>query len=426
MKKVAFYLNNSSLPNQNYCDIVYDNPGLPGSEYEFLLVSQLLDSRKNELEIWLFINFDGKFPHQHVVKIHNLKDCCKICAEENIGTLVVDVKYFDENVMSGFANLNYIVWAHNFMSFKQIDRFYKLPYVKNVVNVGREVMELYRDHPLSWKSTYVYNILPVKERNYYEMKMIEGGRDNHNVAYMGCLVEEKGFHVLAKVWKDILKQVPDAQLFVIGNGRLYDKNAKLGSYGLASPEYEAVFMPYLCDESGCILPSVHFMGILGGEKYDVLSKCKVGVPNPTGHSETFCICGVEMQLCGCTVTTIYHPAFIDTVIEKRWLYKNESDLFHYVIRALNHTPSNFDKIYSIIRDKFGISNVNRWESILNNYDIDKHVESMSQYHYHLKGLKNLLLHLKQYIPLFNKIPLVEKFYNFYYCKTNQRWRKILN
>ena len=41
---------------------------------------------------------------------------------------------------------------------------------------------------------------------------------NHAVTYIGSLVPTKGFHVLAAVWKTILKEVPDATLNVVGNG----------------------------------------------------------------------------------------------------------------------------------------------------------------------------------------------------------------
>ena len=50
------------------------------------------------------------------------------------------------------------------------------------------------------------------------------------------------------IWPDVVKQVPDAQLYVIGSGKVYDENAKLGKYNIAEESYEKKFMSYLEQE----------------------------------------------------------------------------------------------------------------------------------------------------------------------------------
>lgn len=42
--------------------------------------------------------------------------------------------------------------------------------------------------------------------------------DTKKVVYSGALIKQKGFHILAKAWKNILKAVPDAELYVLGGG----------------------------------------------------------------------------------------------------------------------------------------------------------------------------------------------------------------
>lgn len=67
----------------------------------------------------------------------------------------------------------------------------------------------------------------------------------HNVCYIGSLHPAKGFQFLAQAWPKVLKEVPDANLFIIGSGKLYGRNAQLGKWGIAKEEFEEEFMPYI-------------------------------------------------------------------------------------------------------------------------------------------------------------------------------------
>lgn len=405
MKKIAFFLNNKTMKNVDYSSIKEENPGIAGSEYEFLLVSYLLEQRNN-VEAYLLVNFEGKFPHKNIVQINNLEDCCKWCIK-NKSILVVDIKYVDIKIFQKYKTLSYIIWAHNNIKYSQLSLFAKLPYIKKIVNCGREEMELYRDHIATCKSTYIYNVFPFKNKEYYASKI--NNSDNHNVVYMGNITKEKGFHVLAKAWKKVLKEIPDAQLYVIGSGNLYNSKIKLGRYGIAEESYEKIFMRFLTDKNGLLLPSVHFLGLLKKEKYDIMGKCKVGVPNPTGKTETFCICGIEMQLMGCNITTIQHSAYYDTIYNKKYLYKYENQLASYIVKRLNAPSDNYDELYNFITTNFGTKNIERWENIINNIDISI-VENISQYNYQFKSLKDKLFKLKCKYSILKVLPCIEQFY----------------
>ena len=411
MEKVAFFINNSSLLNLDCKQIIYGNPGVGGSEYQFLLVPYLLEQRENNIMPFLLVNFMGKFPHKNVISVRNLYDSCQYCINNGIKKIVIDIKSFDKTILDNFPDLSVIVWAHNTVSWKNLNLFCRLPYVKRIVNVSREQMELYRDHLATCKSTYVYNITPVKDVSFYKSKF-SAHRDN-NVVYMGSIVPEKGFHTLARVWKKILNCIPDAQLYVIGSGKLYNKNAKLGKYGIAQQEYEDSFMRYLTDENGNIIPSVHFMGILGEEKWDVLGKCKVGIPNPTGISETFCLCGIEMQLMGCNIVTIRKAAFLDTIMNHKYLYCADSKLADYVIKRMVSESDDYGDLYQFVQTKFGIEgNIERWENILIHSD-ECYVEPISPYKYHCKVIKNILFELKLNFRIFRLLPPLERICDFY-------------
>ena len=363
MNCVAFYLHNSSMPNMDYSTILQGNPGLPGSEYEFLLVSYLLEERENNIDSYLFVDFDGYIPHKHCFKIVNLKDCCLQCERMHIDRLIIDIKYLDFNVLDQFADKICIyVWAHNQPSTQLLNIVWRKSYIRKIINVGYGEMQTYQLNPAYLKSTYIYNIFPFQHIDYYKKQI--HFEDNHNVAYMGSLEPAKGFHVLARHWTEVLKTVPDAQLYVIGSGKLYDRNAVLGHYGIAQKDYEDSFMKYLTDSNGDILPSVHFLGLLADEKYEILGKCKVAVPNPTGI-ETFCITAIEMQMCGCNITTKDAFAYQDTIANKSYLFKQESELSAYIVKRLMDKRDAYDSLYYYITSKFGIEgNIQRWEQEL--------------------------------------------------------------
>lgn len=332
--------------------------------------------------------------------------------------LVINQGQFDPFVFDKYSTcLNLILWAHNIIPYSKLTIIEKRAYIKRIVCCGREMLELFRDHPVSMKSTYVYNIFPMKSKDWY-MSQIDFS-DNHNVVYMGMLHPGKGFQVLARSWKSILKKVPDAQLYVIGNGQLYDKNARLGRYGLATEEFENIIMPYLEDTDGNLLPSVHFMGLLGTEKWGIMGKCKVGVPNPTGRSETFCICGIEMQLCGCNIVTIRHFAYLDTIFNQIFLYRKCTQFVDYIVKGLLAPRTDYTALYHFISDKFSMEkSLTRWEELLSIENSMK-LEPISSIHYQMKWLKDKLLHAKMALPILKIIPPIEKFYNFYRDKISK-------
>lgn len=409
MKNVAFFLDNTGLPHIDYQTITNGNPGIGGSEYEFLLVSYLLSKRENDLHVHLLFNSRISVPVNQKAFVANLENACQYCIEKGIEKLVVDIKSYDRALMERYGDrLSYVVWLHNFATYSVLDELERMKCVSSIVNVGREQLELYRDHLATLKSTYIYNIIPIKGKSYYGTKMDLS--NNHNVVYMGSLVKAKGFLQLAEAWKKVLYEVPDAHLYVIGSGKLYDSQSKLGPYGLADEEYESKFISFITDDSGAILPSVHFVGLMGEEKYDIMGKCKVGVPNPTGVSETFCICGLEMQLVGCNITTLYHPAYLDTIYNKSFLYPNVKSLADYIIKRLLSSRDDVDTIYDYISNKFNPEkSLSRWENLLSGKCIV--LEEISDYPYQYKNVKNILLRLKLTIPFLRFIPPIGKIIN---------------
>ena len=142
----------------------------------------------------------------------------------------------------------------------------------------------------------------------------------------------------------------------------------MGKWGIAEENYEKVFMPYLLDKNGKILSSVTFYGKMGNEKYEILGKTKVGVPNPGGY-ETFCISALEMQLYGSLVTTIQKGGFIDTVYNRDHLYHSTNQLTSYIVKLLNETDNDYNKFLLFFDKNFSFKEIcKQWNTLFDNIE----------------------------------------------------------
>ena len=174
-----------------------------------------------------------------------------------------------------------------------------------------------------------------------EMK-VRGENYSKTVTYMGSLVPAKAFHMLAEIWPQVEQQVPDAKLQIIGTGKLYDRDANLGRFGIAQEDYENYFMQYLTDAEGHIRPSVKFLGLVGEEKEDYFVDTSVGVVNPSGIDETFCLSAVEMEICGVPIIARKKYGLLDTVIHQKTglLFRNRKQFLNATVKLLKDTKMN--------------------------------------------------------------------------------------
>lgn len=394
MRKIAFHFYNDGVPNVDFTTITEGNPGVGGTVFLAVLIPTLLASRPKVAPI-LLSNKDCLIPPYlpNVVcgDIYGALEYCR--ANKDIDAIVVDSKkiYFD--IIRQYPDVNIILWANNPMSINYLRGVTYLSNVPLIINVSKEQCDLYRDMNVFKKSTYIYNAFPIDEV-LKNRKNLQPTRERKNyVVYVASILPQKGFHLLAKAWPRILECVPDAELFIIGSGKLYNKQNKLGPWGISIPSYEKVFMPYLTKDD-TILPSVHFLGEMGVEKYKILSKCKVGVPNPSGATETFGYTAIEMQALGCLVTTRKCPGYIDTVYDKSQLYDNPKELAQRVVSLLISKENVSEEVLTWIIDNFGCDSViERWENVLCS-DFSENVmhESLSEkdMNFHHKRLKEIV------------------------------------
>lgn len=409
--KVGFYFDNKAISKIDFRNVLQGNPGVGGSEYSAVLISYLLAIRENKIDVSLFCTSIGNFPQNlDVCIVEDLKTCLYKADVEGYDYLVVDSKKISPALLRSIddRSLKIFLWANNFLSKQELDAYSKSKVIKKIINVGREQLELWLDHPIFDKSCFIYNTMTFPELHD---TLLPSSKRQHIVVYIGSLIKAKGFGALAKAWPRVLNDVPDAQLYVIGSGKLYDKNAKMGKYGIADANFEKEFMPYLIDTNSQILPSVHFLGVLGKEKFDILANSKVGVPNPTGQTETFGYSAVEMQYMGCAIATMKCSGFLDTVIPNgnNILYSNVKNLHKSIVKLLL-SKENVDvqKNRSYIEKTFGVDEViGEWEHLITAQNVNK------------GNCKNLLFRLK-WLKIFNyslcKFLHLKPFVSFEQCQ----------
>lgn len=411
------------LPDKNICNIDLSkpfegNPGVGGSEFLFVLLAYYLNKHYcNTLELCIYHYSENQLQNEiKNVIVKDEYDLLKTCEKDGVDVLIHQVSKTQKWYMNlSQSMIKSIAWAHIYLSYDEMMNIKKCSNVSRVVFVGKEEYDTYIDDDIIEKSEYVYNMLNTKDS--------VGRKDiyTHEVTYVGSLVPAKGFHVLAKIWPKVLEKIPDAKLNVIGSGRVYDRNAKLGDYGIAQSDYENKFIPYLLNSKGELDDSVRFYGLMGKEKTDILTRTAVGVVNPTALTETFCMSAIEMELVGIPVVSKKKWGLLDTVAHKKtgYLFKTERQFVKCVVKLLrdnntNKEMGNMGKEY--VRQKFEADClIEQWLNIikdvyynikpiynepkgnyLNDYKWIRMLNRFLRFHIHLKFIPSVL-EMKNYI-----------------------------
>lgn len=405
MKRVAFFLNNSTIADVELTHVLDGNPGIGGTEYMVVLVSYVLSLRDNDIDVKTYVTRRAVFPPKYLYSVvTNIKEAISCAGNEGYEYLVYchsNEFVFQNDFNDVCSNIKLIPWCHNFVYPPILDYYSQNPLFYRIVNVGKEQLDLYRDHKIFNKSTYIYNGVST----FSEIDVSDTDR-KHNVVYMGGIYPFKGLHVLAKAWPKILRAVPDAELYIIGTGALYQSNVKLGPYGIAEEKYERYLLQYL-SQDGILLPSVHFLGKMGIEKNEILRHSKVGVPNPSGRTETFCISALEMQLFGCKIVTAKSPGALDTVFSGT-LYSDIDKLEKYVIKSLLSENKENSQFLNLIKHRFDIERVvDEWEKLIINGQMNHY--PLKNIGFRLKLFKEILRFIKKIFPfLYRVLPPIEK------------------
>lgn len=312
------------------------NPGVGGTAFCFVLFLKYMQSFK-DIDIKVYKFQDNKLPTTNEVEVHDVEEALELIKADGADAVLIRNHQDDAvyDILQRY-DLRYIFWMHNKLTYKEIRLFSSWANVKRVVAVGRQMYDYYIDDLVCDKMDYILNPFVPPSEQY-----IRGEGYSNAVTYVGSLTYDKNVHMLTGIWKQVLAKVPDATLHIIGSGRLYDKNSKLGSLGYAEESYEEMFMPPILDQEGKQLESVIFHGIMGDDKYEIFKDTAVGVINPMA-TETFGLAAVEMEACGVPVVCRRKNGLLDAVKDKESgiLYKDVSLLAKSIIGLLEDKEEN--------------------------------------------------------------------------------------
>ncbi len=311
--KIGFILKDIGLSQIDMRHPEEGNPGIGGSEFLFLLLMKYLGEYKEKFAIFCY-HFEQNSLMEGICTrtVNDLPEVLQVAQEDQIDYLVYQLNWGTEwYSMLEKTEIKAVVWAHCYISKEELNDIADCENVKRVVFVGKEQYDTYIDHRVIEKAAYIYNMVPMTGKEERNSKL------GKTVTYVGSLTKGKGFHLLAKEWRYILARVPEAELYIAGSGKLYDRRSRLGKYQIAEASYEASFMKYLTDDEGAVLSSVHFLGIVGSEKDELYRKTFVGVINPSAKTETFGMSAVEMSAYGIPIATKGQYGLYDTVLHKQ-------------------------------------------------------------------------------------------------------------
>lgn len=402
--KIAAYIKNENLPDIELRTVVKGNPGVGGTEYMFMIVLYEL-SLDPLYDITIYSN-------KPFIKTESINNILVKDFEAAIDDAVI--KKYDYFILRNCmptpiskytypVDTKFIMWSHNYIEYDEAMIISSNPNIVANVFVSRQMYDRYIDHDIIKKSTYIYNFINTEFEPEFSIK-------ENIVMYNGSVVPAKGLHVLAKVWPEIIKEIPDAKLYVMGTGNLYNRKEKLGELGVTSASYEKLLIKLL----GNSINSVKFLGMVDKDKNRILSKAKIGVVNPTAGTETFCISAVDFENCGVPVVTRGKNGLLDVVTNKSGILINSHRELQKAICKLLKNDKLCEELgreakkYSSAN--FGIDkNISKWKQLFCLLETGEELPYIKPENYfsnNLKWMKIINRRVRKIFGLSNKFTLL--------------------
>jgi glycosyltransferase involved in cell wall biosynthesis len=248
------------------------NSGIGGTEYAVLCLANDLGRSENiqvnliplsPLVINGHVNFD-------IINSNNIDRSIPSIVCESYLDLIKDLNFRD-----------LIIWIHH--PNLSIDKIKKRIVSKGVRFVGLSIYQFNKRQ----KSRKDLRIIPGTYKKIFKganhAPRVTPQDNKINFVFLGALTPQKGFHHVARYWRELSKLYPDSKLHVIGAGSLYD-GTELGKKIPAELSYEKKLLEDI--PSHVIGQRIIFYGLVR-ELNDLLGKMDIGLLNPFASTEAY-------------------------------------------------------------------------------------------------------------------------------------------
>lgn len=317
-------------------DLRQGNPGIGGTEYVTLYTALRLNDLDVKVRVYSVcnLNVSNKLQVNLVSNFHEAVES----SIENKELLVYKPTITKPDYLLGlgstFPEAALAPWLHLTPSPNLMRQFAHDKRVKRVIFLGASQALQFLDHPVAKKGVVLPNLISTFGTR--EESLIGGRIDkSRNVVYLGALVPQKGFHVLAKAWPEVSRRFPEVVLHVIGGTNLYRNESTQRVDPGSWTEYERYVRGLLKG----VEHSVVFHGLLNyDEKQSILASATLGVVNPSGNTEVLSSSAIEMQSLGIPVVSKKKNGMVDVVLnhETGILILRESSLARVIIKLLGN------------------------------------------------------------------------------------------
>ncbi len=251
------------------------NPGVGGTEFMSALLAHLLTQNfaAATTTLWLF-------GHSPTFSSPNIKTVVNAVPHESYDIHITPV-FYGMKYASEIALLTTrarILWSHHPHD----------PYLEQAETLSHEVVVFVSEYarasvwPRRAKSVVIRN--PMSPNSVASQPRKPRQPTIQRIGYVGALTEFKGFHHIARHWKEIETRLPNSRLEVVGANSLYgDEDAhKLFP---TSNEYGNTLLEAF---GGIVPPSVVFRGRIDSaqEMETIIESWDIGLVNPSGASES--------------------------------------------------------------------------------------------------------------------------------------------
>ena len=305
-KRIAFY---------NPPDYVFDqrgiqktNPGIGGTEYICATLIEML-RQKECFETVLYTKNDGfALEKCTCITTTGIDDSIQhFLKGGDAGVFIIVIRKPEDVPTIVPPRIKVVSWCHCEYG-RPVLRILKRRHDIHHVFLTASSRALYARYGAIWNnSSIIGNFVDVPDT-----RAVRLAEKEPIVTYVGALMGFKHADVLTRAWPLVIKRVPEARLHVVGSAYLYGKMGALGKLGVAWPNYERELV-YPLEKSGC-LNTVVFEGLLTGkERVRLAKRTMIGVVNPVGTTETFCISALEFGALGVPVVGGDRGGLKDTI-----------------------------------------------------------------------------------------------------------------